>query len=201
VKGLIPRSYIYHALARFSEYILNTATLFQDICQAILPLLPTDRALHFICDSFYNTAAVRTYLNFNGIFFTMACNTNWLPHVFRYLHKGLPHGEKKFLLNPAQNNTISCAYHSATATNTMSTAFLPQQTNASGPKIPTIFEEYHQKFNLVDLFDQLYFSIEFPHHQHTWKADFFDMIVKIAINNAWSSTTLSILSKWNMMSL
>jgi len=37
---------------------------------------------------------------------------------------------------------------------------------------------------MIDLFDRLYFSIEF-HCQVGWKSDFLDVIFKIALNNAW----------------
>jgi hypothetical protein len=170
---------ISHILAKLPEYAVDTTTLMRDIC-AVLP-----KGVHLVCDFYYNTKGVCTLFNVDGFFFTMACNTAWLPHVFKWLHFKLPYNGKKFLIHPNHNNDIYVAYSSNSSTNTVSTAFAPVIPLIPPLPVPTIYEEYHRSFNMVDLFDRIYFLIEFPHRQHGWKSDFLDMIFKIALNNTW----------------
>jgi len=53
------------------------------------------------------------------------------------------------------------------------------------PAIPPLFQVYRNNFNLVDLFNRIYFSIPFGHKQLGWENNFFDVFLKIALINSW----------------
>lgn len=147
--------------------------------------LPQDQPIHYVCDSFYNTKGTREYLAAQpSRFYTMAGKTEWLPHVWRRLAHNLPHDEWAQLVSPGRHE-IYTVYHSLKKVNTMSNAFDVAPLPPVVPALPPLYQVYRARFNLIDLFNRVYFSIQFPHKQLGWKTNFFDVVLKIAVINAW----------------
>lgn len=119
------------------------------------------RVLHYIMDSWFNTKGTRELLVERNRCYTMVGKTNNLPHMWRTLQFHLPFNEWRQKFHPT-SNVLCVSFHSFKKTNTMSNAFTPIPALIT-PAQPPIYQVYRSSFNLIDLFDRVYFSIVFPH--------------------------------------
>jgi hypothetical protein len=155
-----------------------------EVIKELNEALPVGATFHFTMDSFYNTKGVREYLDEQpNRFYTMAGKTEWFPHVWRVLQSGLPFGEWRQMVCAPKHLVFSC-YHSNKKMNTLSNAFNTTPALVT-PAIPPLYQVYRSHFNLVDLFNRIYFAIAFHHRQHGWQNNFFDVFLKIALINSW----------------
>lgn len=177
------RSLIISAKPRTPDYYEGHPTT-HDVVRDLLEVLPQDD-YHITMDAFYNTVKTREYLdNEPHRFYTMAGNIGWLPHVWRTMGHQLPHGQWRQMVCTPKHLVFSC-FHSTKKVHTLSNAFTPTVPPPITPAIPPLFQVYRSNFNLVDLFNRIYFSIPFGHKQLGWENNFFDVFLKIALINSW----------------
>jgi hypothetical protein len=61
---------------------------------------------------------------------------------------------------------------------------------------PSLHDFYRSWFNLVDLADRKWYSVENHHQQQNWKAKMIHAILRFAVLNAWAYSTTSNFMKW-----
>jgi hypothetical protein len=64
------------------------------------------------------------------------------------------------------------------------------------PDPPPLHDFYRSWFNLVDLADRKWYSVENHHQQQNWKAKMIHAILRFAVLNAWVYSTTSNFMKW-----
>lgn len=179
---LANRSVIVSAKPRIPSYHTGHPTTHQ-VVRDIDDEMPTT-PICYTTDSYYNTKGVRALFAEKGRFYIMAGKTDWIPHMWRTLHRNLPYlGWRQYYR--AEDHTLCVSYFSGKKVNTMSNAFAPFQVGAPSPVEPPLYQAYRNTFNLIDLWDRIYFKMQFPHRQEGWENNLFDVVLKIALINAW----------------
>lgn len=140
--------------------------------------------IHYIADSFYNTATVRQLFTERGRVYTMAGKQQWMPHLWKVLGLRLEFEEWRDMYN-AGTHQLASTFHSMKMCHTISTAFTPIFNPPINPQVSPVYQEYRDKFNWVDLFNRKYYEVFWPHRQMQWMDNFFDTLFIICVINAW----------------
>lgn len=178
------RPYIHSVIAKYPGWKRGKPSVL-DIVRYIEQLLPA-APVHITTDCFYNTKGVREYLlERPNRRFTMAARSDWLPHVWKTLRFDLADDEWNMALHePSQ--AVYVSYSSEKIVNTVSNAFVIADNTPADPEEPPLpYLHYRAKFNVIDLFDRLYYQFPNPHRHTSWRDHFFYVILKMCMVNSW----------------
>lgn len=148
--------------------------------------LPRDEELHYTLDCYYNTKGVRDHFYHSSQKFTMAARESWAPHVWATLDDKLPEDRWRMFAHE-DTESIWSSYHSERIVHTVSTNVQPVKSLADAdPNLPPLpFVMYCQGFNVVDLFNRLFYRYPFPHRHMHWMHHIFYCFLKISLVNSW----------------